>query len=147
MSLTRYLALEERKHIISMTPEQLLRKRASRKAYTIRSPRQTWAAYARRDAKKRAAKKGIPFELSKEHILSIMTDTCPVFGTAFNFGQNRGTQPTSPSLDRIVPSLGYIEGNVIIISTKANSIKSAYGSKELYKVADWLHELEKAFKE
>ena len=115
-------------------------------AYRGRNPKKAWAAYANRDAKKRAAKKGVPYSITSAYIISILTDKCPIFGTAFNYGQNRGIKPESPSLDRIIPSLGYIEGNVVIISSKANSIKSAYGSKELYKVADWLYELEKEFR-
>ena len=115
-------------------------------AYRGRNPKTAWAAYASRDARKRAAKKGVPYSITAAYIISILTDKCPIFGTEFNFGKNRGVQPTSPSLDRIVPSLGYIEGNVVIISSKANSIKSAYEAKDLYKVADWLYEKEKVFK-
>jgi len=111
--------------------------------YKNRNPKKTWAAYAKRDAKNRALKKGVPFDLSSAYVLSILTDTCPVFGTPFKWMGNGKIVSESPSLDRIIPSLGYVEGNVVIISSKANNIKSAYGSKELYKVADWLYEIEK----
>jgi len=111
--------------------------------WVTKNPKQQWAVYARRDARKRAHKKGLPFNLTTVYIRTLMTDKCPIFGTDFRYGQNRGVQPTSPSLDRIRPELGYVVGNVIIISSKANSIKSAYGSKELYMVADWLYKIEK----
>jgi len=107
------------------------------------NPKSSWASYALRDAKKRALKKGVPFEININYIKTIMTDTCPIFNTAFNYGHNRGIQTTSPSLDRVIPELGYVEGNVVIISSQANNIKSAYTSKEIYMVADWLHTIEK----
>ena len=114
-----------------------------RQAYKERNPKKTWAAYAKRDAKNRALKKGVPFEITSAYILSILTDTCPVYGTPFKWMGNGGILPTSPSLDRIDPAKGYVEGNVVIISSKANNIKSAYKSADLYKVADWLYEIEK----
>ena len=32
--------------------------------------------------------------------------------------------PDSPSLDRIVPELGYVKGNIRVISNRANHLKS-----------------------
>ena len=113
-----------------------------RQAYKERNPKRTWAVYASKDARKRALKKGVPHSITAAYILSIMTDTCPIYGTEFKWMGNGGIQPTSPSLDRIDPAKGYIEGNVVIISSKANNIKSAYKAADLYKVADWLYEIE-----
>ena len=47
-------------------------------------------------------------------------------------------RPMSPSLDRVVPSKGYVRGNVAWMSVKANMIKSNANAEELYLVADWL---------
>ncbi len=110
--------------------------------YKQLNPRKVWATYAKRDAKKRAAKKGIPFDISIAYIESILPDVCPIFGTEFIYYGNGKIKPESPALDRIVPELGYVEGNVHIISVKANSIKSAYKSEDIMKVATWLQELE-----
>ena len=88
-------------------------------------------------------KKGVPFDLTVAYIVSIMTDTCPVFGTEFKWIGNGSIQPTSANIDRIDPAKGYVAGNLVIISSKANNIKSAYKSADLYKVADWLYEIEK----
>ena len=49
--------------------------------------------------------------------------------------------PGSPTLDRIVPSLGYVPGNVVVISHKANSIKSNATAAEIRAVADWLDDI------
>ena len=40
----------------------------------------------------------------------------------------------SPSLDRIVSSLGYVKGNIRVISYKANRVKSNATLEELRKV-------------
>lgn len=113
-----------------------------RQAYKERNPKKTWALYAKRDAKNRAVKKNVPFEITTAYILSILTDTCPIYGTEFKWIGNGKILPTSPSLDRIDPAKGYVEGNLVIICSKANSIKSAYKAADLYKVADWLYEIE-----
>ena len=113
-----------------------------RKRHKQRFPKRTWAGYALKDAKKRAEKKGVAFRLTRVYIESIIPDKCPVFGTPFTFMGNGAIKPESPALDRIIPSRGYIEGNIQIISVKANNIKSAYNSKDIFKVAEWLHKLE-----
>jgi hypothetical protein len=43
--------------------------------------------------------------------------------------------PHSPSLDRRVPELGYVKGNVEVISMKANAIKSYAAPEEIMLVA------------
>jgi hypothetical protein len=44
----------------------------------------------------------------------------------------------SPSLDRVVPELGYVEGNVVWISNRANILKRDAAWEELQRVAEWL---------
>ena len=91
-------------------------------------------------AKARVKEKEIPFDIDLEYLLSIATDTCPVFGTDFVWGRNKGKRNKyTPSLDRIIPELGYVKGNVAFISMWANMIKQDATEKEIYNVADWLH--------
>ena len=108
-----------------------------------RNPQRTWAGYATRDARNRAKKKNVPFDITVDYIVSILTPKCPVYGTEFQWVGNKKILPTSASLDRIDPAKGYVKGNLVIISSKANNIKSAYRAADLYKVADWLYEIEK----
>ena len=54
-----------------------------------------------------------------------------------------GYHPERPSLDRIIPELGYVKGNVVFISMRANSIKQDATEQELYLVADWLYKIKK----
>lgn len=53
--------------------------------------------------------------------LGIVPTICPVLGieiTVFGGRDNR------PEIDRLIPSLGYVPGNVAIISARANRIKN-----------------------
>ena len=55
-----------------------------------------------------------------------------------NVGGSNQTR-NSPSIDKIRPELGYVIGNVAIMSAKANSMKmDASTPEELRMVADWL---------
>ncbi len=98
--------------------------------------------YFLRDAKNRAKKKNVPFDIDLDYLESIVTDKCPVFDTPFVFGLgNRGLTATSASLDRIIPQLGYVRGNVVFLSHRANTIKhNVDGPDDLLKVAAWLAE-------
>lgn len=92
-----------------------------------------------------AKKQNVPFDLDIEYLQQIKTDVCPVFKTIFvwhriGLGQ---MNDESPTLDRVMPLLGYIRGNVVWISAKANRIKQNVTEKELYAVADWLHDKRK----
>lgn len=103
-----------------------------------KNPKRAWAVYATGAAKMRAALKGLDFALTSDYIELITPDNCPVFNEPFLFVGNKVMKPFSASLDRLDSTKGYIPGNVVVISMKANSIKNAYGSKELMAVATWL---------
>ena len=82
------------------------------------------------NTKKRAKQKGINFELKIEDIPKI-PKYCSVL--KIEIKENKVSSPldSSPSLDRINPKLGYVKGNVRIISNRANRIKSDATLKEL----------------
>ena len=94
-------------------------------------------------AKQRSIKQNVSFDLTLDYLESITTDECPVFKTPFVWGQSNGKHPYRPSLDKVIPELGYVQGNVVFISLKANTIKQDITEKELYAVADWLHDKRK----
>src|SRR5208283_1030773 len=56
---------------------------------------------------------------------------CPILGIPLvsNTG-HRGTKPNSPTLDRIKPVLGYVIGNIQVISSRANTIKNDASAEE-----------------
>jgi len=115
--------------------------RSSKQRWKEKDPKRAWCVSACGGAKKRAADKGLEFNLTYTYLLSICPDKCPVFNVDFMFIGNKQMNSISPSIDRLDPTKGYVEGNVVIVSLKANAIKNAYGSKDIYAVAEWLHNL------
>ncbi len=53
-----------------------------------------------------------------------------VFGLNKHVGEGK-LYDDSPSLDKIIPKLGYVKGNVWVVSNKANRIKSNATIEEL----------------
>jgi hypothetical protein len=94
------------------------------------------------NARGRAARDNVPFSLSLQDLIDIATDECPIFHTPFVWGVSglgKGkTRPDSPTLDRILPHLGYIKGNVAFLSYRANRIKDNGTMQEHYDIADWI---------
>jgi hypothetical protein len=86
-------------------------------------------------AKQRAQKKGIPFTITKEDI--IIPDVCPILGIPIIAGKGRksdglvGATDNSPSIDRIDNSKGYVPGNIVVISWRANYLKNTATLEEL----------------
>lgn len=93
-----------------------------------------------RSAKYRASKSGTPFNLGLEDI--VVPDFCPVLGIRifFTYG-SRATRDTQPSLDRIIPEKGYVKGNVIVVSFRANRIKSNATADEILAVGNFYKDL------
>lgn len=89
----------------------------------------------RRDAKKH----GVPFSITLEDLLPL-PEKCPVLGIPLKHGATGG-EDASPSIDRIIPTLGYVRGNVIVVSLKANRIKNDATPDELMEVARFYKEL------
>jgi hypothetical protein len=88
-----------------------------------------WFVYQARLKKAECKKKGLPYDLTPDYLKSIWTEACPVFGTTFVMFDKTSSQ--SPALDRIIPDLGYVKGNVVYISARANRIKYDATAEEL----------------
>ena len=90
-------------------------------------------------AKRRAKKHSVPFNLDFSKFPEI-PDKCPVLGIPLNKSPKGKIGPkfNSPTLDRIKPEMGYVEGNIQIISHRANTIKSDATVEEILKVADYV---------
>jgi len=80
---------------------------------------------------KKAEKLGIPFNLTPEDVL--IPTHCPVLGMPLD-KESPGQSDDKPSLDRLSPELGYVKGNVKVISMKANRIKNNASVEDLEKV-------------
>ena len=86
-------------------------------------------------AQNRARVKSLPIDITVNDI--IIPDVCPVLGIELTKSSGRA-KPNSPSLDRIVPALGYVKGNIQVISNKANTMKNNATADELYLFAMWI---------
>ena len=75
--------------------------------------------------KNRAKKYGIPFAITRQDLIDMfpIDNLCPVLKVPFVWG-TKNSKELSPSVDRIIPKLGYVKGNIRFISYKANRIKN-----------------------
>jgi hypothetical protein len=95
-------------------------------------------------AKTRATKLGVPFEITPKDIRAVWPENnvCPVLRIQMehNFDKQNGCcSKLSPTLDRIKPELGYVKGNIVVMSLRANQIKNDETDPQvLHQVADWL---------
>lgn len=88
----------------------------------------------------RAKSKGLAHNVTLEYIQSIwpIDNKCPIFGTEFTF--TVGNMNTCASLDRIDNAVGYVIGNVAVISWRANSLKSCATIAEIEAVIKYIEE-------
>ena len=91
-----------------------------------------------RSLKTKAKKLNIPFNIEVSDI--VIPTHCPMLGVELTFGVESGLY-CSPSVDRIIPNLGYVKGNIQIISQRANRIKTDATPEELMKVAKFMEKL------
>jgi hypothetical protein len=89
-------------------------------------------------ARARAKKQGIPFTLTESDIS--LPIHCPVLGMVLTKGCGINT-PGSPTLDRIDNGKGYVPGNVMVISYKANTMKSDASFDQLRRFAAFYQQL------
>ena len=93
---------------------------------------------------RRRKKKGMvkTCTLTKDELFELIPKDlkCPIFKEFFKFNCH---SQWNLSIDRIDNSLGYDKNNVIIVSKKANQIKSNANVEELFKVANFYKNLEK----
>lgn len=135
--------------------------RASRHAYEQRNPEKVKATLAksavgkskrwetrdpvsylktklRNGAHTRSKIHKVPFNLSRDDI--VIPEFCPVLGIKIDLsiGRNR---LNSPSVDRVIPELGYIPTNICVISNRANIIKSFGTAEEHRLIADYIEKM------
>ena len=83
-------------------------------------------------AKHRAKALGLPFNLTLADLP--VPDRCPVLGIPLVVAGRR-MQDGSPSVDKIIPALGYVPGNVCVVSWRANRLKGDATAAELTALA------------
>lgn len=81
-----------------------------------------WATAKHSSLRESAIKRGIHFDLSVQDVIDVgRPKFCKYLEIELDYTATR-IVPNSPSINRIDPSLGYVQGNIEVISNKANSM-------------------------
>jgi hypothetical protein len=86
-------------------------------------------------ARSRALKNDIPFNIEATDVE--IPDKCPALGIPLFRGKRHKTD-NSPTIDKIIPSLGYVKGNIKVISERANRLKDDMSIEEIDRLSAWL---------
>jgi hypothetical protein len=94
-------------------------------------------------ARLRARTQEIPFDIDVEDIH--IPETCPVLGiplvsNAGDGGPGYGLF-NSPSLDKIIPELGYVKGNITVMSNLANTMKNCGTLEQCVLLGKWAEKM------
>lgn len=90
-----------------------------------------------REARRRAKRKGWDFNLDDSDI--VIPDRCPVFGTPITLDKPiNQINPDAPSVDRIKSGMGYVKGNICVISHRANILKGSLTLEECEAIAAYI---------
>ncbi len=114
------------KEQVKITQKKYMKK----KAILERTDKILHAKYLIQAARARSRKFKLPFSITYLDIP--IPEYCPILN--IKLFKNHKTSFNSATVDRIIPNLGYIPGNVIVISCKANQIKNNGTPNEILKV-------------
>jgi hypothetical protein len=87
-------------------------------------------------ARGRAKARGLPFDDDISDLLPPPTH-CPALGIPLDYSMGRGQCMSSPSIDRIDNTKGYVKGNRVVVSMLANTRKSDLSVADLRRMADF----------
>lgn len=91
--------------------------------------------------RKNARAVGIAFDLTISDLYPL-PETCPVLGIPLHYGTgSSGAADNAMSIDRIDPNLGYVKGNIVLVSQRANRIKNDSTVDELRRIYEFYRDL------
>jgi len=96
--------------------------------------RENPAYYLWRTAKARAKNTGVPFEIDPTDL--VIPAVCPIMGDPIDVLTSN--YQTGASVDRVINELGYVKGNVRVISRKANRLKGDADIETLERVIAYM---------
>jgi len=93
--------------------------------------------------KSKSKTNNIDFDLDPQYLKEIYPrdGKCPALGFVFKRGDHTGSLQESPTLDKLIPSKGYVKGNVHWVSRVANTIMSDGTPDEVIKVGKYFKEV------
>lgn len=83
------------------------------------------------NARRRAKKNKIPFDLDTDYVINLFVEDCPLLGIKLDWTNRGYLKEDSPTIDKIFPELGYVYGNIWIVSAKANLMKGKATVEEI----------------
>lgn len=120
--------------IYTSAPGQLAAHKAQKKFCSPLCQRRAWGTanpFAQKFTRWRATatSNGVAFDITEDDL--DWPTHCSYLGVELDYGDGNARASNTASLDKIVPNLGYIPGNVQIISLRANKMKSDASHEEL----------------
>lgn len=97
--------------------------------------------YMIKSARFRAIRDNIPFNIEYDDF--IVPLKCPILDIPLIVSSQ--CSENSPSLDRIIPDLGYVKNNVAVISVKANRLKQEMCIADIYKLINYIRSFDIEF--
>lgn len=121
--------LTNREAILSKTSQYNRDNREKRSAYHAKWRQEKGPEYRLwKQAKDRAKRQGLEFQIDISDV--VIPEVCPILLTPFTLMAQKWSA-TSPSLDRVDTSKGYVKGNIAVISARANACKSNLTQEEI----------------
>lgn len=81
-----------------------------------------WATAKHSSLRESALKRGIHFDLTVQEVMEVgRPKFCKYLEVELDYAATK-VSPNSPSINRVDPSIGYVKGNLEVISNKANSM-------------------------
>lgn len=102
----------------------------------VLDPKKFYAKKIWKERRRVSNRNGIPFEVSFDYIMALPSEQCPVFGVPLEWGT--GSNNTA-SLDKIIPNKGYVIGNVVWMSLRANTLKRDASCSEIGHLYRWFN--------
>lgn len=81
----------------------------------------SWESRKHVTLKTRCRKKDMSYNLNVEYLKTLKVNICPVSGVKLCY--KVGDKDNTATVDRIDPDLGYVKGNVEVVSQLINNIK------------------------
>lgn len=95
-------------------------------------------------AKLRARNKNMPFDIDTQYIKGMAEEQdfkCCISGRTFDTSPSEyRVNPNTVSLDKIVPELGYVRGNVRLVTWQVNCAISEYGFEKFAELCKDVHQ-------
>ena len=111
------------------------------KSWTPEKPRKRGPNRMCTQCMKSARNIGVPFSLTPEDI--VIPEKCPVLDIPLEFSKDRKRKDNTPSVDRLIPELGYVSENIRVISWKANQLKNDMSLEQCKKMYEFFSQAER----